>query len=99
MKNKFTLEIYNPCGSTEVTSVHAPRLDTLAGKTIGELSDGVWQHDRTFPAIRNSLRNKLPETEIIPYTEFPVGDDIDADGIEEAVKAKGCDGVIVGNAA
>ena len=99
MKNKFALEVYNPCGSTEISNIHAMRLTTLTGKTIGELSDGIWQHDRTFPELRKNLEKRLLETKIIPYSEFPVGDDIDADGIEEVVKAKGCNCVIVGNAA
>jgi hypothetical protein len=96
---KFGLEVYNPSGTTEVSNVHAPRLNTLKGMTICELSDGIWQHDRTFIKLRDSLHKKLPETKIVPYTEFPIGDEIDVDGIEEVVKRKGCNGVIIGNAA
>ena len=28
------LEIFDPTGATEVISLHAPRIDTLAGKTV-----------------------------------------------------------------
>jgi hypothetical protein len=96
--NRITLEVYDPSGSTEITNMHAPRLGTLRGKIIGELSNGQWQHDRTFAQIRNSLQKRYPDLKIIPYTKFPVGD-IDVDGIAEMVKNKGCDCVIVGNAA
>jgi hypothetical protein len=95
---KFALEVYNPCGNIEVANVHAPRLGTLSGKTICELSDGIWEHARTFPRIRELLQKRLPDLKIIPYSELPVGD-IDIEGIGEVVKGKRCDGVIVGNAA
>ena len=98
MESKYALEVYNPAGTTEVANVHAPRLDTLSGKTICELSDGIWEHARTFPVIRELLQKRFPDARIIPYTEFPVGE-IDVEGIGEAVKDRGCDCVIVGNAA
>ena len=46
------LEVYDPTGVIEVVSQHAPRLADLNGKTIGELSDWIWEDFRTFPAIR-----------------------------------------------
>jgi hypothetical protein len=99
MNNKFALQIYNPVGVTEISNLHAARLSNLNGKTIGELSDGVWQHDRTFTELRKTLLKRFPELKIIPYTEFPVGDEIDSAGIGQLVKSKGCDCVIVGNGA
>ncbi len=99
MNSKIQMEVYNPSGAIQIGSVHAPRLDTLRGKTIGEVSNG--KHDWTFDFIRRLLQERFPDAKIIPYTEFPfngteVG--IDTDGIEQIVEEKGCDAVIVGNA-
>ena len=97
---KTAIEIYNPRGTTEVTSEHAPRLNTLDGKTICEISNGGWEADRIFPYIRALLKKRFPNIKIIPYTEFPSGrGQIDIEKIGVLVKNKGCDGVIVGNAA
>ncbi|MBI2910145.1 MAG: hypothetical protein HYX92_21090 [Chloroflexi bacterium] len=94
-----TLELYDPTGAFDVPEVHAPRLDTLGGKTICELSNGVWEADRTFSLMREALRKGFPDVRTIPYTEFPIGnDEIDIDDISEIVKRKGCQAVIVGNA-
>jgi hypothetical protein len=98
MENKVPLIVYSPAGTVQMTSVHAKRLDTLNGKTICELSDGIWEHDRTFPEIRRMLLQRFPELKIIPYTQLPVGN-IDIEDIGDRVKKLGCDGVIVGNAA
>ena len=99
MSGKMKLEVYNPSGAVRRGSRHAPRLDSLRGKTIGEVSHG--QYDWTFDYIRRLLLERFPDLKFITYAEFPfngtlVG--IDSDGIEEVVKARGCDAVIVGNA-
>ena len=80
---------------------YAPRLSDLSGKTICELSNGkAWEVDRTFPLIRQMLKERFPDIKIVPYTEFPVGvREIDIDDIGDLVAAKGCDAVIGGNAA
>jgi len=98
-----TLEVFDPSGAVEVTQLHAPRLDTLEGKTICELSNGSWEVDRTFPYIRELLQKMYPTVKMIPYTEFPYGSGtkgehlIDDDEVAGMVKEKGCDAVIVGN--
>ena len=46
-----TLELYDPSGAFEVVALHTPRLDTLEGKTICEISNGSWEDERTFPLI------------------------------------------------
>lgn len=100
MKNRIAIEVYDPTGVTGLANVHAPRLGTLSGKTICELSNGSWEYDRTFALIRQLLQKRFPDVKIIPYTQFPIGmAEIDAEGIAEIVKAKGGDGVILGNAA
>ncbi len=105
MKNKMpavgsvTLEVLNPTGAAEITHLHAPRLDTLAGKTIGELWNRSFRGDSTFPLIREALQRQFPGVKIIPYTEFPVGvTEIDSDKTADLIKQKGCQAVIVGNA-
>ena len=95
-----TLEVFDPCGFVETTISHAPRILELSGKTICELSNGMWQGYRILPLIRKSLQKQFPTLKIIPYTEFPVGSDqIDIDEIGNILKDKGCQAAIVGNAA
>lgn len=99
MADEVTLELFNPCGALEAPERHAPRLDTLAGKTICELSNASWEPDRTFAAIREQLQKQFPDARIVPYTEFPIGNNqIDTDEVAELVKQKGCQAVISGNA-
>ena len=97
---RVTLELHNPTGALEVTSLYAPRLDTLEGKTICEISDAMWEDHRTFPLIRKLLQERFPTAKIIPYSEFPTGTaGIDSDETANLVKERGCDAAIVGNAA
>lgn len=104
-KASVTLKVYDPTGASEVTSLHASRLDTLEGKTIGEVSqepDGQsWEARRTFPFIRELLKKRFPDLKIIPHSEFPdKPGSADTDGgVGKIAKEKKCDGVIVGNAA
>jgi hypothetical protein len=91
-----TLNVYDPTGAFQVTSLFAPRLADLNGKTICEMSDKMWQDFRTFPLIRGILQKQFPTAKFIPYTEIPMG--IDSDEAANLVKANGCQAVIVGNA-
>ena len=85
----------------------APRLANLDGKTIGEVWNGVFKGDYTFPIIRKLLQQQYPRLRIIPYTEFPhtPGSDTPTQQREHAhriaamAKEKGCDAVISGNGA
>jgi hypothetical protein len=93
------LEVFNPTGDIEGDKLYAPRLESLNGKTIGEVSNGLWQADRTFELIRKLLQERFPDCRIIPHTELPYGSvQIDSEKIVEAVKEKKCDAVILGNA-
>ncbi len=97
---EVTLEVHDPTGRVEVASMHAPRLDTLEGKTICELSTDRWGTWRTFPEIRRHLQELFPTARFIPHTEFPKGvKGIDSKDIANIIAEKGCDAVIVGNAA
>ncbi len=95
-----TLTVFNPTGAFSVTQTFAPRLADLKGKTICEITDNMWQSDRTFALIRQLLQNQFPTAKFIPYEQFPMLNiAVDIPGLEDAVKAKGCQAAIVGNAA
>jgi len=100
-ESMVTLSVFNPSGLTGASKFsHAPRLTELNGKTICELSNGLWEADRTFPYIRDLLRKKFPEINIVPYSALPVGsNEIDTEKIGQLVAEKGYQGVIGGNAA
>ncbi len=93
------LEVYDPTGSIEITELYARRLANLSGKTICELSNFAWEYHRIFPKIRELLQRRFPDAKIVPYTEFPNIHGIKANVISQLLREKGCDGVIVGNAA
>ncbi len=94
------IEVFDPTGAFEITRLHAPRLKDLHGKTIGEISNSIWETDRTFPLIREELLKRYPTAKIVPYDELvgtrPQCEDLEY--VARAVKAKGCDAVIAGNA-
>lgn len=93
------LVVFNPTGDLEGEMGYAPRLNDLNGKTICEVSDRLWQADRTFERIRRLMQARYPDARILPYTEFPYGSlQIDTDGIGARVKEKGGEAAIVGNA-
>ena len=98
-KKVVYLEVYDPTGTIEKTEFYASRLADLSGKTICELSDLQWEDYRTFPLIRELLRRRFPDVKVVPYTEFPGIYGVEADVLSEVVKEKGCDAIIVGNAA
>lgn len=102
------IEVVSPVGLEVVKrSGSAPRLPDLNGKTIGEVWNGVFKGDYTFPVIRKLLQRQYPRLKIIPYTEFPHTPGSDNPGqqreharrIAALAKEKGCDAVISGNGA
>jgi hypothetical protein len=94
-----TLTLYDPTGAFQVSQTFAPRLEDLNGKTICEVTDDSWETDRTFPAIRQQLQKMYPTLKIVTFDQFPfLSTGTDVPGIEDAVKGKGCQGAIVGNA-
>lgn len=95
------LTVLNPEGVHEILYPFAQRLGTLEGKVIAELaSDAVkWQPHRTFLAIEEEIKKKYPTATFISHTEFPQGIGISAEAVAAAVKAKGADACIIGNAA
>ncbi len=94
-----TLSVYDPTGPTEITQLFAPRLSDLNGKTICEVSMGIWEADRTFPAIRALLQKQFPAIKMVTFDQLPrLIENKDVAGLEDAVKKAGCQGVILGNA-
>jgi hypothetical protein len=94
------LKLLNPTGVLEVLQPHAPRLEALDGRVIGELSNGTWDDERIFPFIRAQLQARFPRAKMVPFTEFPVGSEqIDCEAAIDLLQQKGCEAVITGNAA
>jgi ABC-type amino acid transport substrate-binding protein len=97
------LEVLVPTGSGRDGNKYpyARRLADLNGKTIGEISNRLWESDRIFPLIRELLKRRFPDIKFVPYTDFPWGADNISDNEElgDLVVAKGCDAVIGSSAA
>lgn len=93
------LEVFDPSGATEITRLHAARLDTLEGKTVAMLSNDMWQAHRMLPMLREMLETRFPGITVIPETEFPMGNvPIDREETIDLMTSRGVDAVIVGNA-
>ena len=93
------IDVFDPSGATEVLNLHAPRLYTLAGKTVALVSDDMWQAHRMLPLVREKLQARFPDATFIPETEFPMGSrQMDTEEVVDMLVARGVDAVIVGNA-
>jgi hypothetical protein len=83
----------------------APRLDTLEGKTVGEVYNHHFKGDQMFALYRQLLRQRYPGVRIVPYSELPAsyvgGDSATQRRIAQEVavqaKEKGIDALIAGN--
>jgi hypothetical protein len=101
-----TTAVISPLGRATVgAQARTPRLTTLNGKTIGEMWNGDFKGDFTFPIIREMLYERFDGLKIVPHTEFPHSTirgtashqrQVDAKMLALA-KNKGCDAVIAGN--
>lgn len=80
-----------------------PRLDTLEGKTICELTQDMFGAEITFPEIRKLLSEQYPGIKVVLNTELPdtwgkrVPEKDLPELIPKALAEKGCDAVISGN--
>ena len=91
-----------PLGATRNVSRH---LDTLDGKTIGEVYNNHFKGELMFQTYRRLFREKFKNVKIIPFDEFPivyVGGDAEsqkriAREIAAIAKEKGVDAIITGN--
>ena len=55
--------------TVEATDV-APRLTTLAGKTIGQLWDDLFRGDEIFPMLEEKLQRRFPGVRFVRYDTF-----------------------------
>ena len=80
-------------------------LDTLEGKTIGEVYNNHFKGEQMFGIYRRLLKEKFPGVKIIPFDRFPtvyVGGDPasqkkTAKEIAELAKTLKVDAIITGN--
>lgn len=91
-----------PLATTKGLSRH---LDTLAGKTIGEVYNNHFKGELMFHTYRHLFKEQFAGVKVIPFTEFPavfVGGDPasqkkTARDIAALAKERGCDAIITGN--
>jgi hypothetical protein len=95
----YSIEVLDPSGTIEISNFCAPRLTSLNGRIICMLSNHGWESDRMFPIIHAQLQKRFPGVRIIPPNEFPGLMDIEPEALPKLLNEKGCDGVIIGNAA
>ena len=102
------LNVISPVGEdvNETITPLAPRLESLAGKTVCEIWNGGFNADVMFPMIDAMLRARYPGVKVIPFTEFPAVSITSLELVKkaatlEAVRAalveRGCDALITGN--
>jgi hypothetical protein len=102
------LNVINPLGRKIIdkNTPLAPRLDTLNGKTVGQIWNGGFKADVTFPIVEKMLRRRYPDVKMIPFTELPAVTiaSLEAnkkaatlEAVRAALIAKRCDAVITGN--
>ena len=80
----------------------ARRLESLEGKTVCELWDGLFRGEEIFPILAKGLSERYPGVKVIPWTEFPKDGDHgfpDWEAHPNVLAEKGCDGVIVATGA
>jgi hypothetical protein len=99
-------KVVSPSGETTFTATTmAPRLDTLAGKTVCMVWNHAFKADVTLPAIAEALTKQYPGIKIIPYHAMPVAPlpepagvpRMESEALQAAFQAQGCDAVIAGN--
>jgi hypothetical protein len=80
----------------------APRLDTLAGKTIGQLWDDLFRGDEIFPMLETALAGRFPGVRFVGYRTFGSTHGAEEQDVLRALPARmrehGVDAVISGMA-
>ena len=100
------IEVISPVGggSTEQQGI-SQRLKTLNGKKVAEMWNGDFKGEFLFPALRDALKERYPEVEVVTYSEFPFSSirgtpahqrELDTKMILLA-KEKGCDALVSGS--
>lgn len=100
------MSVISPEGlQLQASSTVSRHLDTLEGKTIGEVYNNHFKGEQMFRAYRRLFKEKFPGIKVIPYTEFPIvyvgGDPASqkktAKDIAALAKEWGVDAIITGN--
>jgi hypothetical protein len=100
------LRVISPEGLPQGAAQDASEpLDTLAGKTIGEVYNNHFKGELMFQTYRRLLKQRFPGVKIVPFDEFPIvyvgGDPASqkriAKDIAALAKERGCDAIITGN--
>lgn len=98
--------VVSPVGErTVTTTVMAPRLETVAGKTICLVWNSAFKADVTLPVIGDALKGRYSTVRIVPYHAFPVAPLPEPPGapqtasqaLQAAYSGQGCHAVIAGN--
>lgn len=94
----ISFSVYEPtgAGASKISYLHAPRLDTLDGKTIALMACDAtkWQTFRILPYIAALIQKKYPTAKFIPMTEFTMGLGVDSDADAQKAKDKGAQAMI-----
>ena len=80
----------------------AQRVNNLAGKTVGELWDGIFRGDEIFPILEKELLDRYPGVKFAKWTEFPRDGDHgfpDWKAHPDLLAEKGCSAIIVATGA
>ncbi|MBI2958006.1 MAG: hypothetical protein HYY32_04100 [Chloroflexi bacterium] len=101
MSQEGSYEVVWPRGRQAAGPVsYARRLETLAGKTIGELWDWSFYGESVFPEVEKELGRRYPGIKFVGYDRF--GSTLGAkegevlDALPARLKEHGCDAVISG---
>lgn len=100
------LEVVSPEGQAlGATGAVSRPLESLEGKTIGEVYNNHFRGELMFRTYRRLFRDRYPGIRIIPFDQFPivyVGGDAasqkkTAKEIAALARERGCDAIITGN--
>ncbi|MFC1986680.1 hypothetical protein ACFLWC_06840 [Chloroflexota bacterium] len=94
-------EVVWPSSKKVVEGVHfAKRLDTLKGKTVGFLWNGIFHGDKMFPVIEKELAKRYPNIKFVEHGEFGLTyAEKEADvlnNLPDSLKKNKCDAIISG---
>jgi len=99
-------KVVSPIGeSTVKVTAMAPRMDTLAGKTVCMVWNNAFKSDVTLPVIGETLKKQYPGIKIVPFTDMPNAflpeppwtPRKQSEALQALYKEKGCHAVISGN--
>jgi len=100
------MSVVSPAGlQLRAIGAVSPHLDTLEGKTIGEIYNNHFKGEFMFQTYRRLFKERFPGIKIIPYDQFPIvyvgGDPASqkktAKEIARLAKEWGVDALISGN--